>query len=72
MIQVMQGEFEGEQGGRDAPRPDTGAGSAFFFFIVLFLLVGRLGRINRGSAKSVTFWRPTFPSNPMTPMSSKA
>jgi len=48
MIQVVQGEFEGEQGGRDAPRPDTGAGSAVFFFIVLFLLIGRLGRINRG------------------------
>ncbi|MGA8019620.1 MAG: TPM domain-containing protein [Desulfobacterales bacterium] len=48
IIQVVQGEFEGGQGGRDAPRPDTGAGSAVFFFIVLFLLIGRLGRINRG------------------------
>ena len=47
MIQVVQGEFEGVQGGRDAPRPDTGAGSAVFFLIVLFFLIGRLGRINR-------------------------
>jgi uncharacterized protein len=47
MIQVVQGEFEGAQGGRDAPRPDTGAGSAVFFLIVFFFLIGRLGRINR-------------------------
>jgi uncharacterized protein len=47
MIQVVQEEFEGVQGGRDAPRPDTGAGSAAFIFIVLFFLIGRLGRINR-------------------------
>ena len=47
MIQVVQGEFEGVQGGRDSPRPDTGAGSAVFFLIVLFFLIGRLGRINR-------------------------
>jgi len=47
MIQVVQGEFEGVQGGRHTPRPDTGAGSAVFFLIVLFFLIGRLGRINR-------------------------
>ena len=47
MIQVVQGEFEGVQGGRDAPRADTGAGSAVFFLIVLFFLIRRLGRINR-------------------------
>jgi len=47
MIQVVQGEFEGVQGGRDAPRPETGAGSAVFLFVVLFFLIGRLGRINR-------------------------
>lgn len=47
MIQVVQGEFEGVQGGRDVPRTETGAGSAVFLFIVLFFLIGRLGRINR-------------------------
>jgi uncharacterized protein len=47
MIQVVQGEFEGVQGGRDGPKPDTGAGSAVFFLIVLFFLISRLGRINR-------------------------
>ena len=47
MSQVVQGEFEGAQGGRDAPRPETGAKSAVFFFIVLFFLIGRLTRINR-------------------------
>ena len=47
MIQVVQGEYEGVQGGRDAPRSDTGAGSAVFLLIVLFFLIGRLGRINR-------------------------
>jgi uncharacterized protein len=49
IIQVVQGEFEGEQGGRGAPRPDTGAGSTVFFFIVLIVLISRLGRINRGA-----------------------
>ena len=47
MIQVVQGEYEGVQGGHDAPQPETGAGSAVFFLIVLFFLIGRLGRINR-------------------------
>jgi uncharacterized protein len=48
MIQVVQGDFESVPDGRDAPRPDTGAGSTVFFFVLLFLLIGRLGRINRG------------------------
>jgi uncharacterized protein len=47
MIQLVQGEFEGVQGGRDAPPSNIGAGSAVFFFIVLFFLIGRLSRINR-------------------------
>jgi uncharacterized protein len=47
MIQTVQGEFEGVQGGRDGPKPDTGAGPAVFFLIVLFFLISRLGRINR-------------------------
>ena len=49
MIQVVQGEFEGVQGRRDAPRPDTGAGSAVFFFIVLFFLIGRWAVSTDGS-----------------------
>jgi uncharacterized protein len=47
MIQVVQGEFEGVQGGSDGSKPDTTAGSAVFFLIALVFLIGRLGRINR-------------------------
>ncbi|MFZ0614510.1 MAG: TPM domain-containing protein, partial [Desulfobacterales bacterium] len=48
IVQVVQGEFEGAQPRREAPAAGPGAGSAVFFLVVLFMLIGRLSRISRG------------------------